>query len=122
MEDFLRFLTVICTAQYNKQFMSYDFLKSTGWLKFCSGQNRVSREIWTFHSKSNAISGNFQNQRRSLLSQIYDGYSSTTIGLMIQESWSLKVGSAAGIPFWTEQDTWTHLEFEPTLNGKQEEP
>jgi hypothetical protein len=41
MEDFLSFLTVICMPLYDERFRSYDFLKSTGQLKFCSGQNQV---------------------------------------------------------------------------------
>jgi hypothetical protein len=39
---------------------------------------------------------------------------------MDQELWSLQVGGVAEIYFWTEQDTWTNLEFEPTSNGKME--
>jgi hypothetical protein len=45
MEDILRFLTVICTHIYDKQFRSYNFLKLTSLLKFCHGQNQVSSEI-----------------------------------------------------------------------------
>jgi hypothetical protein len=36
---------VICTPRYDKRFMSYAILKSTGLLKFCSGHNQVSRKI-----------------------------------------------------------------------------
>jgi hypothetical protein len=32
------------------------------------------------------------------------------------------VGGAAEIYFWPEKDTRTNLEFEPTSNGKLEEP
>jgi hypothetical protein len=64
MEDFLSFLTVIFTPWYDQRFRRYDFLELTGLLKFCSGQNQVSHKIWTFDSKSNAISGNFQYQPR----------------------------------------------------------
>jgi hypothetical protein len=33
-----------------------------------------------------------------------------------------KLGAAAEIYFWTEQDNWINLEFKPTSNGKLEEP
>jgi hypothetical protein len=33
-----------------------------------------------------------------------------------------KLGGAAEIYFWIEQDNWTNLEFEQTSNGKLEEP
>jgi hypothetical protein len=36
---------------------------------------------------------------------------------MISASWGV-----AEIYFWTEQDTWTNLEFEPTSNVKLEIP
>jgi hypothetical protein len=36
---------------------------------------------------------------------------------MISASWG-----AAEIHFWTKQDTWTNLKFEPTSHEKLEEP
>jgi hypothetical protein len=51
---------VICTPLYNQQFGSYDFLKSTGLLKFCSRQYGASGEIWTFYPNSHAISRNLE--------------------------------------------------------------
>jgi hypothetical protein len=37
-------------------------------------------------------------------------------GVVISDSWGTE------IHFWTEEDNWTNLEFEPTSNGKLEEP
>jgi hypothetical protein len=33
-----------------------------------------------------------------------------------------KLWGASEINFWTEQDTWINLKFEPTFNGKLKEP
>jgi hypothetical protein len=62
IEKFLIFPTVICAPLYDNLFRSCDFLKSTELLKFCPGQNQMSREIWAFDSKSNSIAENFQYQ------------------------------------------------------------
>jgi hypothetical protein len=67
IEKFLIFPMAICTPLYDKWFRSYGFLMLIGLQKLCPGQNRVSCEIQTFPSKSNAISGNVQNQHRSQL-------------------------------------------------------
>jgi hypothetical protein len=48
IEYFLIFPMVNCMPRYNKRFRSYNFLESIELLKFCSGQNRVSHEIWLF--------------------------------------------------------------------------
>jgi hypothetical protein len=40
------------------------------------------------------------------------------LGIIIYGIWRY----VAEIHFWTEQDTWANLEFEPNSNGKLEEP
>jgi hypothetical protein len=56
IEYILIFPMTIYTPSYNQRFKSYKFWKLTELLKFRSGQNWVSREIWTFYSKPIAIS------------------------------------------------------------------
>jgi hypothetical protein len=56
IEYILIFPMTIYTPSYNQRFKSYKFWKLTELLKFRSGQNWVSHEIWTFYSKPIAIS------------------------------------------------------------------
>jgi hypothetical protein len=94
IEYFLIFPMVIYTHWYDQWFRSYSIWKLAGLPEFNSGQNRLSREIWTFYSISNAISGSIQNQHHSSPSQPSNSYTSATIGPMIRKLWVLRfVGS-----------------------------